>query len=76
MISLYDGSFNNIIGIVDLKSLRPQIFEEVFESVGVDIIDKSLKNRDCIVMDEIGFLNLNRRGLKGRFLEPLIVISL
>lgn len=71
MISLYDGSFNNIIGIVDLKSLRPQIFEEVFESVGVDIIDKSLKNRDCIVMDEIGFFESKSEGFKRQIFRAL-----
>lgn len=71
MISLYDGSFNNIIGITDLKSLRPQIFEEVFESVGVDILEKSLKNRDCIVMDEIGFFESKSERFKSEVLRAL-----
>lgn len=59
MVSLVDGRQNNIIGVSYLDNKDYKVFKEVFNTIGVEIIQKSIKNSDVIVMDEIGFFELN-----------------
>jgi len=70
MVSLYDGRCNNIIGKINKHKL-PEIYKDIFETVGVEILTNSLNYRDCIVMDEIGFFEIQAENFKNKVFEIL-----
>ncbi len=56
LVSLYDGSYGNFIGTIFKMKKDYKKASYVFDNVGVDILDKSFKYRDIIVLDEIGII--------------------
>ncbi|WMJ82199.1 nucleoside-triphosphatase [Clostridium sp. MB40-C1] len=79
LISLYDGSYGYDIGRIDSMENKRQEYTKIFDNEGVDILKKSLKDREIIVMDEIGviesqafkFQNIIKKALDS----PKVVIG-
>lgn len=63
MISFIDKKSNNIIGEC-FKGKKPTSNIYTFENKGVEILNTSLKNRNLIILDEIGFLEENAENFK------------
>lgn len=57
--SLYDGIEKHIIANVNIKDKSKEVFLDSFETGLSTILDNSLKNRDIIVLDELGFMENN-----------------
>ncbi|MCR2043675.1 nucleoside-triphosphatase [Anaerosalibacter massiliensis] len=54
--SLYDNIEKYIIAKINNKNFSRKIFMESFSTGIPSILDKSLENRDIIVLDELGFM--------------------
>ena len=54
--SLYDGKEKYIIANVNRRDNSKEIFPDTFEIGLTSILENSLKNRDLIVLDELGFM--------------------
>lgn len=54
--SLYNCVENHTIAKVNTKKRSKEVFLDSFESKLPSILDNSLKNRDLIVLDELGFM--------------------
>lgn len=71
MTSLFDGSSGNLILTFDNSSLIRKGITKTFETSGVDIIIKSLGERDVIVMDELGFLESEAKHFQNAVIKAL-----
>ncbi len=71
MISLYDGQSNNIIGVSEKTCKKPKVFTYVFEKNGVEILKKSYREKEIIIMDELGFLESHCELFKSSVNEIL-----
>lgn len=69
--SLYDGRDEYIIGEVDRGSGTKNIYKNSFSTGIVSILNKSLKNRDVIVLDELGFMENNIYEFTSKVYELL-----
>jgi nucleoside-triphosphatase len=56
LTSLYDSDNGNIFFRKDDSTGISKLNIEIFNTKGVDILDKSFENADIIIMNEIGFL--------------------
>ncbi|MCY6960045.1 nucleoside-triphosphatase [Clostridium brassicae] len=56
LISLYDGRYGYDIGRIDNMKNRMEEYTKIFDNEGVDILERSIKDREIIVMDEIGII--------------------
>lgn len=54
--SLYDGIGEHIIANVNTKDKSKEIFIDSFETGLTSVLNNSFKNRDLIVLDELGFM--------------------
>lgn len=71
IISLYDGQVTEPIGISFLNKDKIMSFSEVFEKDGVEIIQNSLRERQLIIIDELGFLESAAREFQKAVYEAL-----
>ncbi|HLR35340.1 MAG TPA: nucleoside-triphosphatase [Tissierellales bacterium] len=69
--SLYDGVEEYTIGKINKKNGSKDIYKESFSSGMVSILDKSLKDRDAIVLDELGFMENNIDKFTSKVYELL-----
>lgn len=69
--SLYNYIEKYPIAKINNKTLNKYIFEENFRYPITSTLDKSLKNRDLIVMDELGFMEENIEPFTSKVFEIL-----
>ncbi len=71
IVSLYDYTEKYPIAKINIKKYSKEIFVDNFKYPIVTLLDKSLKNRDLIVMDELGFMENNIEPFTSKVYEIL-----
>ena len=69
--SLYNGSESYPIANVNNSDRTREVFMDSFDIGIVSILEKSLKNRDVIILDELGFFEDNSKIFKYKIYELL-----
>ncbi len=69
--SLYDNSESYLLANVDATDYSRKVFMDSFEVGIVSILEKSLKNRDIIVLDELGFFEEDSEIFKRKIYKLL-----
>lgn len=69
--SLYDHSESYPIANIDDTDCSREIFLDSFDIGIVSILEKSLKNRDIIILDELGFFENDSEKFKHKIYELL-----
>lgn len=70
LTSLYDGEEGNIFFRKDDSACVSKLNRDLFETIGVDMLEKSLKYRNIIIMNKIGFVETGAE----RFIDEVIKI--
>lgn len=71
IISLYNGQVTEPIGVSFFNNDKFKSFTEVFEREGVQILENSLRERQFIIMDELGFMESDAKKFQRAVYEAL-----
>ncbi|NMB07445.1 MAG: hypothetical protein GX981_03520 [Tissierellia bacterium] len=71
IISLYNNKDRYPIAKINEKNFEKKIFTDNFKHHIPLTLDKSLKNRDLIILDELGFMENNIEPFTGKIYEIL-----
>ncbi len=69
--SLYDNKESYCIANIDIVNCSREIFMDSFDVGIVSILEKSFKNSDIIVLDELGFFENDSQKFKYKIYELL-----
>lgn len=69
--SLHDNSESYLIANVDAIDYSREVFKDSFDIGVVSILEKSLKDRDIIILDELGFFENDSEKFKRKVYELL-----
>jgi nucleoside-triphosphatase len=69
LTSLYDGEEGNIFFKKDDLACVSKLNRDLFETIGVEMLEKSLKNRSIIIMNKIGFVETKAEKFIGEVIK-------
>lgn len=69
--SLASKGKEGIIAVRNINTMSVTAYTDVFNTIGTQILDESLKISELIVMDEIGFLEEKAQLFKNKIIEIL-----
>lgn len=69
--SLYDSTESYPIANVNINDYSKEVFKDSFNIGLVSILEKSLKNREIIVLDELGFFENDSQEFKSKIHDLL-----
>ena len=71
IISLYDGQVTEPIGVSFFNKNKFKSIAEVFEIDGVEILQNSFRERQLIIMDELGFMECDAKEFQRAVYKAL-----